>query len=657
MSITKDMNFLTNEFTVIDWAQKLHFTNKIELTHQSGGHGDSTKIEIDDIPTHLLPASSTLSSSPKRMTPPSINIHSSPTSPTSPTSDSYLSTIIGSQTKKTPFVTSPTTPTTPTTCNGSQECPCYKCKRQRRRIELKTKLAGQTPVPMRSNSVLVSSASKTLSPISIHRSRSSLSVNNNTIYATKTSVSSPQLIPQPAAKTLSSITRKRPDIAAIDRKIPKITYALQDSIYGVNLQSHSQENESTKTLSEEPENKKSNRRSDDYRISWRDEGGNDILTSLKTFQSIFEEKGENEVDGLSDLLEQRAKELKAKQEIPKAPTEKKTQKVSRRSDCLTLSFREGPRHKQITFHQTMELPQSKARMDTYDKAFVNCTKANSGLSIWLKRQPNKEPTREVKNSSSYQPRKSHKRLLNAMLPSSRKNKVGMTDDLFLQSSGVLDSPSQLKATSPTTAVPTDILSVAHALLPNQSLAFMNSTHRASSPDIKSYEHIDRPGKPIVPHHSQSFTYRSSSSIQEGKTQRPHSPYKALSLSERDLSKDSSSVSSGSIEEEPKMSISTRLLATFNRKTARAQVNSPSSVHFVDSWDNSKVAVSVTPDIAKSPTDPDATTSVEIEKSLDDLCKILPHIKRSTLAGYIVEANGDYMKALLLCRHAVTTGRL
>ncbi|KAG1190025.1 hypothetical protein G6F35_013994 [Rhizopus arrhizus] len=104
---------------------------------------------------------------------------------------------------------------------------------------------------------------------------------------------------------------------------------------------------------------------DNYEISWKDDGtGDDLLSSLVTFQSIFETTDKDE--GLSDLLEQKAKELKNQKLKSDEPI---AQEVlpPRLSDCLTPSYRHGPKHNPLTLYHTMKMKTGQERTQAYGK--------------------------------------------------------------------------------------------------------------------------------------------------------------------------------------------------------------------------------------------------------------------------------------------------
>ncbi|KAI9015315.1 hypothetical protein CLU79DRAFT_766206 [Phycomyces nitens] len=584
----------------IEWVQKLQFGNQVDSNLQFAVSGESTKIEIGDIPSgNFFTPEMTIETNSTQI--PTISIQPSSTS------DSYLNTILGNKSSspsKSPSAqnttTTPNTNTnTSSACKGTDACTCYKCQRQRRRLGAKGRLASQpaptlaptlaptpasaptpalasaptpTPTPQRSNSVNTTPVVQNLLTPTLQRSRS---------FVTST----PPAPQRQRQRQTSLLIRKKPDPMTYEHHIPKPVYSLEDSIYGVRIQTPRQEESRAKTLVDNTAT--ANKPNENYEISWKDEEGDDLLKSLQTFQSIFDEKAEHDVDGLSDLLEQRAKQLKERQEQARkeALEPKRPQKASRRPDCLTLSYRQGPSHKHLTLYHLMKMTGPAQRVDAYERAFSHCVRSNSGLTGWLERQSNKEPSDMMKSYHPSQPRRTHKRLLHAMLPSSRKNRIEMADDLFSRTLRASDTLNQPKPTSPNVPTPTDILSVAHALLPNQSLAFMSQDLDRANTDAKPYDHIDRPSKPVLSQSGYSSGSSSPSNHVEMLTVRSFSPSGTQHF-DRDQCRDNVSISSGS--EGEKATRSSRFFASFGRKSNRAKTMGPSSIYSVETVDSVKV---------------------------------------------------------------------
>lgn len=168
----------------------------------------------------------------------------------------------------------------------------------------------------------------------------------------------------------SSTLRKTPTLKSYEKHMPKPTYSQEESIYRIEDETkdggRKHAEETKKDLNDILEQK------DNYTVSWREEGtGDDLLTSLVTFQTIFEEKG-NENEGLSDLLEQRARELKyqkmREQQEALHPNKKQDESLPpRHPDCLTLSYRDGPKHHALTLFHTMKMKNEKERRQAYSK--------------------------------------------------------------------------------------------------------------------------------------------------------------------------------------------------------------------------------------------------------------------------------------------------
>lgn len=221
--------------------------------------------------------------------------------------DSYLQSILSTKT--------PTTATNDNQCTGdTTTCTCYKCQRHRRRAGHRIEKDITTPPlkgldkPKRSNTV-----------------------------------------------------RKTPVLTDYEKRISTSAYSQQDSIYRFEKEN----NKTTKENLNRPASIMTTDIEDNYEISWKDDGtGDDLLTSLVTFQSIFETTDKDE--GLSDLLEQKAKELKNQKLKSDEPI---AQEVlpPRLSDCLTPSYRHGPKHNPLTLYHTMKMKTGQERTQAYGK--------------------------------------------------------------------------------------------------------------------------------------------------------------------------------------------------------------------------------------------------------------------------------------------------
>ncbi|KAG0176312.1 hypothetical protein DFQ29_006296 [Apophysomyces sp. BC1021] len=498
-----------------------------------------------------------------------------------PTSDSYLTSMLSQSSS------SPTNATQGNTCSRSSKCTCYKCARQRRRAGNKAK-----PAPQRTQSL---------------------------------------------KSTGSICLRKTPSLKMYEKHDPR--YTQPDSIYRMPIKQQRETLNigSNKTIAESDD--------DDYKISWKDESGDDLLSSLRTVQSIFAEKPEDDQEGLSELLEERAKQLKMRQTMEKHEVESDSaKKPPRREDCITLSYRDGPVHRPLTLYHTMKMQGSGERMNAYGRAFDHCMRAKSGLSDWLEKQSTKEMPQAMTTYTPPYPKRPVKRSILHPILSSRKNKVGLAEDIWTRTTTRITERSVSSSAVPTDEIsakpPTDIIGTAKILLP----AEVNFT--CSRNDGVSYDSVDTPGRPLPRNGAGS-----EPSTASGKTASPL--------------KDSCSISSGSVDGENASKLTrstTRFFGSIGRRSARSR-NTTASLHSVDS---NKISVSTAPPIRRSHTDGSVTSqeaSGKIErepaheKVLDNLCEIMPHVSRSVLDRYVHDAEGDYMKALLLCKHAVATGKL
>ncbi|EIE79892.1 hypothetical protein RO3G_04597 [Rhizopus delemar RA 99-880] len=338
--------------------------------------------------------------------------------------DSYLQSILSTKT--------PTTATNDNQCTGdTTTCTCYKCQRHRRRAGHRMEKDITTPPlkgldkPKRSNTV-----------------------------------------------------RKTPVLTDYEKRISKSAYSQQDSIYRFEKEN----NKTTKENSSRPASIMTTDIKDNYEISWKDEGtGDDLLTSLVTFQSIFETTDKDE--GLSDLLEQKAKELKNQNLKSDEPI---AQEVlpPRLSDCLTPSYRQGPKHNPLTLYHTMKMKTGQERTQAYGIAFQHCVQSDSGLNDWLKRPKTPPPVKE--NFGKIQTAQ-HKPTKRSILSSFRKGSKLMHH--YQEEQLFYTSIEDQKKKSTDTLEPTDILSAAKALLPQDSTITIQ-INRSSV-----YDQIDVPDKP------------------------------------------------------------------------------------------------------------------------------------------------------------------
>ncbi|KAL7313881.1 hypothetical protein PS15m_007562 [Mucor circinelloides] len=593
-------------------------------------------------------------------------------------SDSYLQSILSSSSSPSQAAANNSS----TACTGSQTCACYKCQRQRRRAGvsrtatpptvMKSKASPDVYTPLKkienaSNAKTLSNRSTEAKSSCSSSSSSSSSPTAMAPLATTTTVSPPTPVsttPSPVASIKaptspvspqqqqqtqkpkrSSTLRKTPTLKSYEKHMPRPAYPQQDSIYRIEQDDLEKKEETNQKKSASTTNELLEKAAqDNYQISWKDEGtGDDLLTSLVTFQTIFEEKAVNENEGLSDLLEQRTKELKSQKLMQHHNVKEEDEELPPRlPDCLTLSYRNGPRHNPLTLYHTMKMNGEKERMNAYNVAFQHCINANSGMRAWIKRSrvpPTRDNSKLVQSVNAGRKPTIKRSLLHPL--ASRKNKVA-GDELLVYSASsenlsirsatskksieMISSPMPLIQQQPQQDDQiTDIISTAHALLPNRQFSTNTTTQQNKAP----YEHIDTPSRP-----------RQNTTV----TTTPAS----TSLSEfRDNSSISSSESAnGGSQTSHKLKKSRpgRLFSSLGRKTSMRSHSS-----------NSNKASSIR-SLEKIDSGNESTLSQE-KVVLDDLCRILPHIERSQLLPYVQEANCDYMKALQLCKSAVISGKL
>ncbi|KAI8644591.1 hypothetical protein BD408DRAFT_412947 [Parasitella parasitica] len=628
-----------------DWVRKFHYEEKVDSDLQSAvENNESAKIQVDSIPTASYTTSTTATNN----------------------SDSYLQSILSSPSQTAARSSS-------TSCTGSQTCVCYKCQRQRRRAGVSRTTTATTAVMKSSKASpdaftplkkienvnhLSNRPTEAKSSSSFSTSPPPATINNTTmisvtapVLAVQSPTSSPPISPQqqqqqPQTQKLkrSSTLRKTPTLKSYEKHMPRPAYAQQDSIYRFE-QEESVEQQKKEVASRKRSSSTSEllekTAHDNYQISWKDEGtGDDLLTSLVTFQTIFEEKTGNENEGLSDLLEQRTKELKTQTLLQKQQPVKQDEQLPKRlSECLTLSYRNGPRHNPLTLYHTMKMQGEKERMQAYSVAFQHCIHADSGMRAWIKKS-RAAPTRE--NCKLVQPatvgrRPTFKRSLLHPL-ASRKNKVAGDEQLIYSASSenlsarsaksieMISSPMPLVQQQQNDQHITDILSATHTLLPNKQF----SANTTTLPNKVPYEHIDTPSRPL-----------------QNATMTTTIPPSLSSSELRDNSSVSSSESANGgpqVSTKPIKSRPGRIFSSIGRKTSMRPYSS-----------NSNKNLSIR-SLEKIDSGNESTYSQD-KIVLDDLCRVLPHIERSRLLPYVQEAHCDYMKALQLCKSALISGKL
>ncbi|CAO3609217.1 unnamed protein product [Cunninghamella blakesleeana] len=632
---------------------------------------ESTKIQINNIPTESSKPLASMNQSSTQQTPSTTKI---------PTNDTYLSSILCSSSNNNNNNNNNNcnennnndNKSTSTTgnCKGTSDCTCYKCQRQRRRagsrghkhiteqiqqqpsinIEKPTTTTTTTatitsstsstsiapssisslsspssPIPNPSPSVLTAIHQK---PASLQRSPSS----NNSLASTILSNTSSPTSEQPTTPTPSTVSRngsfmlrKKPSIISYERHLPRPTYSEYDSIY--RIQQANQYNNNNHNNNNDNNNNPSLKQyqDDSYQISWKDDTGDDILSSLKTFQTIFDEKPYDN-NGLSDLIEIRAKEMQLqslheKEEeaiLQQQLISSSNQKPPRRNDCVTLSYRNGPQHRHLTLYHTMKMKGPSERMGAYNKALQHCVNADSGLNAWLEKHSNQTSPSII--NQNIRPnilfKKSTKRSI-LQLPGRKQKNIA--EDLWLRTTKLTDESSPMvnhsnhNLTTSSTAnennvTPMDIISTANALMPASSTSAFNQPLNRSTINQKPYDHVDTPSKP---NHRNSVDKESITSLdtENGRSQ-----------------------------------ISGKIWSSLGRKSSRTRSATP-SIHSIEKGHP-------LPNTIQEESD-------AFEKTLDDLCEVMANtnVDRSVLKKYLQHSNGDYMKTLSVIRSDVTSGKL
>ncbi|KAI8086672.1 uncharacterized protein BX664DRAFT_336474 [Halteromyces radiatus] len=605
-----------------EWVKKLHFENRVDLNLQIPASGESMKVQVGDIPPEHIPQLG-LPSLDNKDDFKSLLVEkkNSIPDPTSiPTSDSYLSSIVSSTKSNNNIDTTTTTMTTTGSCQGTTDCSCYKCQRQRRR-------AG-TRIRMIPNDPNLTNLNTTKSTSSIQQEQQPISSPEISPTALTPNIVKlePPNTPRPTiSRNGSFVLRKKPSIKSYEKHLPRPTYSELDSIYRAKQQSE-------KTMENNyAQNDLQKYNKDSYEISWKDETGDDILSSLRTFQTIFDEKPHGN-EGLSDLLEVRAKEIKLQkihqeQELAQQLLQQQMEpsKPPKRSDCLTLSYRDGPTHRHLTLYHTMKMRGPDERMAAYSKAFQHCIRADSGLSSWIEKQSNQPApdTCIMTSRPSLSLKKSTKKSI-LHLPG-RKQK-STAEDLWLRTTKLTDSQSSQLTTSDNSSnnsnssnnnnnnnnnnnhsiTPIDVLSTANALMPTQSSITLNQPTNKPNSNTKPYDYVDTPSKPFS---------KSRNSVDKD------------SLTSMDMDRPSKS---------------SKLWSSLGRRSSKSRSGTP-SIRSIEKIYQPPASIQ--------------ETSEPFEKALDDLCEILTHVDRSVLKTYLEQANGDYMKTLSVIRAEVTSGKL
>ncbi|KAI8068741.1 hypothetical protein BC940DRAFT_298926 [Gongronella butleri] len=608
---TTDMNALADE-----WVKKLQFEKRVDLNLQLTVPGESSKVQVNNLPPLDLPSMSDQQDLTalfnKEKPTPHLPVTPPATTPApGSTTDSYLQSIVSSP--------KPAGGSAASNCLGNSDCTCYKCKRQRRRAGSRAR-PGNDAMPSQQGT----SVSRSPSPTRMTASPAPMSpapptppahqVVPTTPAMPATPPIEPPATPTPTLKRKDSfVLRKKPSIAAYEKHLPRPTYSEQESIYGTAMRKQSAGNDNQPRHDLEMYSK------DTYEISWQeDETGEDILAPLRTFQSIFDEKPVGN-DGLSDLLEHRTKELKQEmirqQEIAEQQDQIDPQSLRPppRPDCRTRSYRNGPEHRHLTLYHTMKMQDAAERMMAYRKALEHCVCADSGLAAWLDKHQADEPPRTsatYDRAMSFSQRKPSKRLL---LPLVGRKQRAATEDMWHRTTKLASATSTNVATHASN--PADVLSAADALMPvtssvslHQSLSKVNVHQHHQQHAAKPYDHVDTPSRPLQ---------RARSSIDE------------RSITSVDSESNKSSGRTG------------KLWSSLGRKASSRlkSHNAPASHH------SDKTSETI------------HESNETFEKALDDLCEIMSHVDRAVLRSYLENANGDYIKTLSVIRADVTAGKL
>ncbi|KAI9485004.1 hypothetical protein BDB00DRAFT_851777 [Zychaea mexicana] len=702
MSTATDVDVATNE-----WVKKIHFENRVDINLQlPAADGESAKIEIPELPSFdnklgSIDLPGTATQQQHQRAPPSSNNN------TTPTSDSYLSAIVSSSSSAAaaakPAASSPSA--APAGCSGGADCTCYKCQRQKRRARgtANNKTAPETtpitkakatvtppppPPPFQplssspQSTTITNIVSRNVQPLSKKPSTTSFAssqpATTTRVAAAPKSVNHNQQRQSPSKPSNSKraqgsiCRRKTPSIKSYEKHLPRPTYSAQDSIYrmidptaspapavhGNVKKSDSQhssvqsDHSSVTTMNTTTTMTTSTvvHQQDGYQISWKDDTtGDDLLNSLKTFQTIFAEQPGESAAGLSDLLEVRAQEMKRQRAEQAAHSGNSNLALSEEEEMEppagqvhTLKYRRGPPHYALTLYHTMKMRGPGERKVAYDTAFDHCIRANSGLSGWIKRQSEREPPKPLQDYTPRQPRRPVKKsILRPIIPG-LKHKTTTTDDMWHKISSSENPAPALPPSNPwnkqddenTTGItPTDVLSAAHALLPNQSPVVLHDSLSRTNVAAKPYDHVDTPSRPIPNHHHH---HRAGSERGD-----------AASVSSMSVDGDSST---------SKASRSGKLFSSFAKKSLRSRSGTVTSA-------KSQTESIKKPSSSSSPV-ADSIGSKEPmlrhhqhQKELDSLCSIMPHVERQVLAQHLADAGGDYIKALGSCKQAVAEGRL
>lgn len=282
------------------------------------------------------------------------SIVSSSTATTSSTSTSSPSQLVVSR----------TTSLVSTVCSGTSSCTCYQCSRRYHHQKSSTKDCSWH------------------SEIDAGLKQYNKEENITTTTSTK--------------HQRSMLQRKRPTIHSYNKHLPRPPYAPNDSIYRAHMKPAAVTSQQPPPLPASCSSPSSN---DSTR--WFDDTSNvDLVLSFMVFDTIVADQPDDSIFGLTDLIEERTKQLhdslfdaaedEGKEELENrhddnggtqgstaAITTSSSSSASQPSpppickknhpplSCHTLSSREGPTHHPLTLFHTMKLINAKERLETF----------------------------------------------------------------------------------------------------------------------------------------------------------------------------------------------------------------------------------------------------------------------------------------------------
>lgn len=282
------------------------------------------------------------------------SIVSSSTATTSSTSTSSPSQLVVSR----------TTSLVSTVCSGTSSCTCYQCSRRYHHQKSSTKDCSWH------------------SEIDAGLKQYNKEENITTTTSTK--------------HQRSMLQRKRPTIHSYNKHLPRPPYAPNDSIYRAHMKPAAVTSQQPPPLPASCSSPSSN-----DSTQWFDDTSNvDLVLSFMVFDTIVADQPDDSIFGLTDLIEERTKQLhdslfdtaedEGKEELENrhddnggtqgstaAITTSSSSSASQPSpppickknhpplSCHILSSREGPTHHPLTLFHTMKLINAKERLETF----------------------------------------------------------------------------------------------------------------------------------------------------------------------------------------------------------------------------------------------------------------------------------------------------